>query len=193
MNVVENAKVSEKAENVEKNVNAGEKNVNAGEKKADQKNIEVIAKMIMEKLNGLNIELSEISELSNLVKEVVRLNVEIQKLSEERLQKLNRCKELYEKLNGEAKNILQILGLINIEEIEKVIGVKTQTAKTTVERVSRGNGLSDKKIVYNGKMYNMATYFCRKHGITGGLPGLEQWARARGLSLKVEDDVIFIV
>ena len=183
-NVVENAVKTEnavvKAEKVEK-----------VERKADQKNIEVIAKMIMEKLNGLNIELSEISELSNLVKEVVRLNVEIQKLSEERLQKLNRCKELYEKLNGEAKNILEFLGLINVADIEKVIG-KTQV-RTQTTRAERGNGLSDKKIVYNGKMYNMATYFCRKHGITGGLPGLEQWARARGLSLKVEDDVIFIV
>jgi len=177
--------VSEKV--VEKTVN--EQNGN----KSMKKNMETIMKLVVQKIEALNVDLAEINELSNLVKEVVRLNVEIQKLSEERLQKLNRCKELYEKLNGEAKNILQILGLINIEEIEKVIGVKTQTAKTTVERVSRGNGLSDKKIVYNGKMYNMATYFCRKHGITGGLPGLEQWARARGLSLKVEDDVIFIV
>ena len=81
----------------------------------DQKNIEVIAKMIMEKLNGLNI--SEISELNEIATEVVRLNVEIQKLSEERLQKLNRCKELYEKLDSNTAKILEFLGIINIEEI----------------------------------------------------------------------------
>jgi hypothetical protein len=30
-------------------------------------------------------------------------------------------------------------------------------------------------------------------GISGGIKGLEEWARSRGYSLKVEDDVIFIV
>ena len=175
--------VSEKV--VEKTVN--EQNGN----KSMKKNIETIMKLVVQKIEALNVDLAEINELSNLVKEVVRLNVEIQKLSEERLQKLNRCKELYEKLNGEAKNILQILGLINIEEIEKTIGVKTQTAR--IERAERGNGLSGKKIVFQGKQYNVATYFLRKHGITGGLKGLEQWAKTRGCSLHIENDVIYIL
>jgi len=164
---------------------------NVGNAVLGKKNMDTIAKLIMEKLSGLDIELSEVSELSNLVKEVVELNVKIQKLSEERLQKLNRAKEIYEKINGEAKNILQILGLINIEEIEKTIGVKTQTAR--IERAERGNGLSGKKIVFQGKQYNVATYFLRKHGITGGLKGLEQWAKTRGCSLHIENDVIYIL
>jgi len=77
-----------------------------------------------------------------------------------------------------------------VAEIERVIGVKAQER---TERTECGNGLSGKKIVFNGKMYNMATYFLRKHGITGGLRGLEQWAKTRGLSLKIDDDVIYII
>jgi len=170
---------------------------NVGNAVLGKKNMDTIAKLIMEKLSSLDIDLSEIRELNEIAKEVVELNVKIQRISEERLYKLNRCKELYEKLNGEAKNILQVLGLINVEEIERVIGVKAQIAKTqtvkTTTRAERGNGLTDKKIVFDGKMYNMATYFCRKHGITGGLPGLEQWAKSQGRSVKIENDVIYIV
>jgi hypothetical protein len=80
-----------------------------------------------------------------------------------------------------------------VAEIEKVIGGKTQIAKTQTIRAEKGNGLSGKKIVYNGKMYNIAQYFMQKFGIKGGLFGLEQWAKERGLSVKVEDDVIYIL
>jgi len=181
--MVENVEVSEKV--VEKTVN--EQNGN----KSMKKNIETIMKLVVQKIESLNIDLAEISELSNLVKEVAELNVKIQRLSEERLQKLNRAKEIYGKINGEAKILLEFIGF-NVADIEKVIGVKTQTTPEK-EKAERGNGLTDKKIVYNGKMYSMATYFCRKHGITGGLPGLEQWAKSQGRTIRVEDDVIFIV
>ena len=195
--MAESVEISEKVvkENavLEKAESAVEKKVEKVERKTDQKNIEVIAKMIMEKLNGLNIELSEISELNEIAKEVVKLNVEIQKLSERRLQLINRGKEIIAKINSDSIRLLEFLGIINIEEIERAIG-KTQIATVErVERASRGNGLSDKKIVYNGKMYNMATYFMKKMGISGGLRGLEEWAKTRGLSLKIDDDVIYII
>ena len=181
--MVENVEVSEKV--VEKTVN--EQNGN----KSMKKNIETIMKLVVQKIESLNIDLAEISELSNLVKEVAELNVKIQRLSEERLQKLNRAKEIYGKINGEAKILLEFIGF-NVADIEKVIGVKTQTTPEK-EKAERGNGLTDKKIVYNGKMYSMATYFMKKMGITGGLSGLEQWAKSQGRSVKIEDDVIYII
>jgi len=176
--------VSEKV--VEKSVN--EQNGN----KSMKKNMDTIVKLVAQKVEALNIDLSEVSELVELVRNISDLNIKIQKLSEERLYKLNRAREIYEKINGEAKTLLEFLGLINVEEIERVIGVKAQIAKTQTIRTERGNGVSDKKIVYNGKMYNMATYFMKKMGISGGLRGLEEWAKARGLTLKVENDVIYI-
>ena len=181
--------VSEKV--VEKSVN--EQNGN----KSMKKNMDTIVKLVAQKVEALNIDLSEVSELVELVRNISDLNIKIQKLSEERLYKLNRAREIYEKINGEAKTLLEFLGLINVEEIEKTIGIKTQIAKTqtvkTTTRAERGNGLTDKKIVFDGKMYNMATYFCRKHGITGGLKGLEEWAKSQGRSVKIENDVIYIV
>ena len=162
---------------------------NVGNAVLGKKNMDTIAKLIMEKLSGLDIELSEVSELSNLVKEVVELNVKIQKLSEERLQKLNRAKEIYEKLDSNAAKILEFLGLLDTQQIERVIG---KARERTTERAERGNGLSGKKVVFQGKQYNIASYFMKKMGISGGLRGLEEWAKARGLTLKVENDVIYI-
>jgi hypothetical protein len=144
-------------------------------------------------MKALNVDLSEIELLNVIVAEISVIESQIQKLNESRIQKLNEAKSIYEKLNAEAKNILQILGLIDMAEIEKVIGVKAQIAKANIQRTERGNGLTDKRIIYQGKEYRIASYFMRKHGISGGLKGLEEWARSKGCSLKVEDDVIFIV
>ena len=177
-------KVEGKAENGQN----GQQTVNA-----NQKNMEVIAKLVMQKIESLNIDLSEISELNEIAKEVVKLNVEIQKLSEKRLQLMNRGKEIFAKLNDDAKRLLEFIGLINVEEIERAIGKMQRTQTQTTERTEKGNGLSGKKIVYNGKMYSIGQYFMQKHGIKGGLSGLEQWAKERGLSVKVEDDVIYII
>jgi predicted transcriptional regulator len=155
--------------------------------------METIAKLIMQKIETLGIDLSEISELNEIAKEVLKLNVEIQKLSERRLQLINRGKEIMEKLNDNAKRLMEFIGLINVEEIERAIGktAKVQTERT--ERTEKGNGLTGKKIVFNGKMYNIAQYFAQKHGIKGGLSGLEQWAKSQGRTIKVEDDIIYIL
>jgi hypothetical protein len=201
MNVEKTEKVVENAGNSEKVVeNAGkverkaEKTVNGQNgNKITQKNMETIAKIVMQKIESLNIDLNEISELVELARNISDLNVKIQKLSEERLQKLNKAKEIYEKINDEAKMLLEFLGIANFAEIEKVIGVKAQIAKTQTIRAEKGNGATGKKIVYQGKQYNIASYFMRKMGISGGIKGLEEWAKARGYSVKVEDDVIFIV
>ena len=171
-------------------MNVSEKVVEKKNMESQRKNMDTIAKLIVEKLNGLNIELSEISELSNLVKEVVELNVKIQKLSEERLQKLNRAKEIYEKLDSNAAKILEFLGLLDTQQIERVIG---KARERTTERAERGNGLSGKKIVFQGKQYNISSYFLKKFGISGGLKGLEQWAKSQGRSVKIENDVIYIL
>jgi hypothetical protein len=190
-NVVLEKENVEKAGKVERKV---EKTVNGQNgNKITQKNMETIAKLIMQKIETLGIDLNEISELVELARNISDLNVKIQKLSEERLQKLNKAKEIYEKINGEAKMLLEFLGLINVAEIEKVIGVKAQIAKANIQRTEKGNGLTDKRIIYQGKEYRIASYFMRKYGISGGLKGLEEWARQKGFSLKIDDDVIFIV
>ena len=185
MNAVEVSEKVVKENAVEKKV---EKTVNA---QTVNKNKETITKMIMQKIEALDIDLSEISELIELVRNISDLNMKIQKLSEERSLKLNRAREIYGKIDGEAKTLLEFIGF-NVTDIERVIGVKTQTTPEK-GKAERGNGLSGKKIVFNGKMYNMATYFMKKMGISGGLRGLEEWAKQRGYSLKVEDDVIYIL
>ena len=184
--------VLEKAENVVLGAGKVEGKAENGQN-ANKKNMEVIAKLIMQKLESLSVDLSEISELNEIAKEIVKLNVEIQKLSEKRLQLMNRGKEIMEKLNSDSIKLLEFLGLLNTAEIERAIGKSQRTQTQTTERAEKGNGLTGKKIVYNGKMYNIAQYFMQKHGIKGGLSGLEQWAKERGLSVKVEDDVIYII
>jgi hypothetical protein len=193
---------AEKVVSEKENVNVG--NVvleKAVERKAENQNgnkngqtkAKTLAELLEQRLKALNIDLSEIELLNVLTAEINAIEAQIQKLNEERLRKLNEAKSIYEKLNGEAKKILQILGLINMAEIEKTIGVKTQIARTPTVRAEKGNGVSDKRIVFQGKQYNIASYFMKKMGISGGLRGLEEWAKQRGLSVKVEDDVIFIV
>jgi hypothetical protein len=196
---MENVKVSENV-NVgnavlEKAVERKAENGQNGQKatQTQEKNMKTLAKLVMQKLESLDIDLNEISELNEIAKSVKEIELEIQKLSEKRLQLINRGKEIYEKLNGEAKSILQILGILNAEEIEKAIFGKVQVARNPTVRAERGNGVTDKRIVFQGKTYNIASYFLKKMGISGGMKGLEEWARSRGYSLKVEDDVIFIV
>jgi hypothetical protein len=81
------------------------------------------------------------------------------------------------------------LGLIDTEKIERVIGKTHVSAQI---RASRGNGVSGKKINFKGQQYNIAGYFLRKHGIQGGLQGLQGWAKANGYSIKLEGDTIYI-
>lgn len=187
MKAVENSVLDKKSEKVEKNgqtqtVNA---NVNA-------KNMEVIAKLVMQKIQSLEVDLSEISELNEIAKEVVKLNIEIQKLSEKRLQLMNHGKEIYEKLNGDSRKLLEFLGLIDTEMIEKAIYARISTERN-VSRASKGNGVSGKKINFKGQIYNVASYFMAKNGIQGGFQGLEQWAKANGYSIKIENDTIYIL
>jgi hypothetical protein len=196
MNVVENV-VSEK-ENV--NVVVGkvekkaEKTVNGQNGNKITQNAKMtLADLVMQRLQSLNVDITEIELLNVIVSDINAIESQIQKLNELRIQKLNEAKSIYEKLNAEAKNILQILGLINVAEIEKTVYGKAQIAKTQTIRAEKGNGVSDKRIVFQGKEYRIASYFMRKYGISGGLKGLEEWAKQKGFSLKIDDDVIFIV
>jgi TolA-binding protein len=178
-NVVEK-KVEKKTENGQNGQNAIVK----------QRNAESLAKLLLEKVQSMDIELEEISELVELARNISDLNMKIQKLSEERLQKLNKAREIYEKLDETAKRLLEFLGLLNTAEIERVIG-KTQTVKT--QRASNGNGLSGKKINFKGQQYNIASYFLRKYGIVGGFNGLQDWVNRNGYKMKIENDVIYIL
>jgi hypothetical protein len=175
----EGGKVERKAENGQNGQNAIVK----------RKNAESLSKLIAEKIAELDIELGEISELVELARNISDLNVKIQKLSEERLQKLNRAREICEKLDETAKRLLEFLGLANFTEIERVIG---KTHVSTQIRASRGNGVSGKRINFKGQQYNIAGYFLRKHGIQGGMQGLQDWAKANGYSIKLEGDTIYI-
>jgi hypothetical protein len=189
-------KMAEKVENV---VNAGlgkSENVNAVERRAEnqnvrEKNAKSLAKLVMEKIQSLDIDLNEISELNENIREITTLNIEIQKLSERRLQLLNRTKEIYEKLGNETKAIMEILGLLKVDEVERIIYGKTSTERTST-RASKGNGLTGKKINFKGQVYNIATYFCNKHGIKGGIEGLREWATKNGYKVIVNENEIII-
>ena len=186
---MENTKVLEKTENknLEKTEKTAEKTGNV-----DKRNMETIAKLVMEKIESIGVDLSGISELNQLSKEILELNLKIQKLSEERLQKISQAKEIFAKLNDEAKRLLEFLGLLNTAEIERAIGINVQTAKTTIQRASRGNGLSGKRIVFQGKTYNIAHYFMQKMNIQGGLSGLLDWAKKNGFTVKQNENEIII-
>jgi hypothetical protein len=189
--VKEMKNVVENSENVE-NANVGvERKTESGQNgnQAHKKNIESLAKIVAEKLMETGLELGEISELSNLTREIVDLNVKIQKLSEERLQKISQVKEIYERLDETAKKILELLGLLNVEEVERVIG---KTHVSTHVRASNGNGLTGKKINFKGQIYNIAAYFMRKYGIQGGFNGLQEWVAKNGYNLRIDGDTIYI-
>jgi hypothetical protein len=177
-----NLETAEKVEKVERRTES---------KNADKKNMEMLSRLIMEKIETLGIDLTEIRELNEVAKEVVKLNIEIQKLCEKRLQLLNRGKELYEKIDSNTAKILEFLGLISMEEVERAIG-KVQTAKTTIQRASNGNGVSHRRIVFQGKVYNIGAYFMRKMGINGGLQGLQDWATKNGYKVVVNENEIII-
>jgi len=191
----------EKVENVvleKENVNVGglekeKKTENQNGNKITQNAKMTLADLVMQRLQSLNVDIAEIELLNVLTAEINAIEAEIQKLNESRIQKLNEARKIVESLNDEAKRILEILGLVNFAEIEKTVYGKAQIAKTTIQRAERGNGATGKRIVFQGKQYNIASYFMKKMGISGGMKGLEEWARSRGYSLKVEDDVIFIV
>ena len=156
-----------------------------------QKATQTLAELLEQRLRTLNVDLSEIEFLNAIAQELKNIEAEIERLEKRKSDLRTEARNIIEKISNEAKRILEILGIVNFEEIEKTVYGKTQIAQ--IERAERGNGLSGKKIVFQGKQYNVATYFLRKHGITGGLKGLEQWAKTRGCSLHIENDVIYIL
>jgi hypothetical protein len=195
----------EKVENVvleKENVNVGglekekvvEKTVNGqnGQTKA-----KTLAELLEQRLQSLNVDLSEIEFLNAIVQELKNIEAEIERLGKRKSDLRTEARGILEKISDEAKRILEILGLVNFEEIGKMIYASFEYERTkrnvNTVKTERGNGVTNKKIVYQGRQYNIANYFMKKFGIKGGIKGLEDWARQRGLSVKVEDDVIFIV
>jgi TolA-binding protein len=207
--VKKGVKKMEKVENVvleKENVNVGglekekvvEKTVNGQNGQTQNQTTKMtLADLVMQRLQSLNVDIAEIEFLNAIVQELKNIETEIERLEKRKSDLRTEARGILEKISDEAKRILEILGLVNFEEIEKMVYASFEYERTkrnvNTVKTERGNGVSDKRIVYQGKEYRIASYFMRKMGISGGLKGLEEWARQRGFSLKIDDDVIFIV
>lgn len=160
------------------------------EKNGDKKN--GLAELVLEKLEKEGIDLESIGRFNSDLERLIELNSEIEKLMIERREVSMRVSDFLDKLTDMQKQLLTLLGLIDIEKIKSVREFTVKVGERKRSGVKRGNGLRGKTIVFEGKEYRNANYFMQKYEITGGLEGLRQWAESNGFSVRIEDDTVFI-
>jgi len=182
-------KVEKKVETAGK-VENGKKRQNGKKKNGDLK--EGILKALEEKLSAVDVTLDEIERLKEISEEMAVLNEKVQELIAKRDALRKEAHGILDKLDKDTRRLLEFLGLLDVKAItNNLYGGKTPRTGGG-QRTRRGNGLTGKTIVYQDTEYRQATYFMKKHGITGGLEGLKEWAEGQGLTVRVEDDTIYI-
>jgi len=176
----------ENGEKVEKKVENGKK----VEKKGNRS--DWIVKVVEEKIKRAGITLEEIESLKQITEELRELNAKMQEILSQRDTLREAAHYILDKIDSDTRKLLEFLGVIDFKEIMEAVYPSGGKRRATGQRTRRGNGLTGKTIVYQDTEYKQATYFMRKHGITGGLEGLKEWAESQGLTVRVEDDTIYI-
>lgn len=183
-------KMAEKGRNVEKKVET----VGNGEKKAE--NGTWLKELIEKKLENVGVTLEEIGRLKSLVAEIEELNRKMAEIMERRTEIRKEVHSITDRLDEDTRKLLEFLGVINFKEVfDKLYtaGERRQVGGTRGTGGRRkGNGLAGKVIVFEGQEYRQASYFVKKHGITGGMEGLKEWAESGGYTVRVEGDTIYI-
>jgi len=180
----------ETAGKVEKKAENGKKRQNGKKKNGDLK--QGILKALEEKLSAVDVTLDEIEELKEISDEMAELNAQMQEIMARRDELRKKAHGIMDKLDKDTRKLLEFLGLLDVKTVTSNLYGGNSSKKAGGQRAKRGNGLSGKAIVYEGQEYRQATYFMKKHGITGGLEGLKEWVENQGLTVRVEDDTIYI-
>lgn len=185
--VVEEKKVEEKP----KKNGSGKKN---GRKNGKLKRL--VYQEIERRLEECGIDMDDIERLKQMAAEIKELNAKMQEIVKRRTEIREAVHYILDSIDEDTRKLLEFLKIVNFKEIVDSIYPseerKSTGRKSAGGRTKRGNGLSGKTIVYEGQEYRQATYFMRKHGITGGMEGLKGWAEGQGLTVRVEGDTIYI-
>ncbi len=173
-------------------VKAGE-NPAGGEKKGKNGNgAEIIAKVVEQKLAKAGVDFEEVEQLTIMAEELKQINEQVQALISRRQELRDKCYTILEKIPKEVRKLLEALELVDFKEIVNAMHSGTERKRSSGTRAGKGNGLSSKVIIFEDTEYRNPHYFMKKHGITGGLQGLKEWAESQGLNVRVEDDTIYI-
>ncbi len=146
-----------------------------------------IERKLEETLKGINIEV-----LENAVKTYERVTKEIEKLEAERDKAIADIKTNLEKVDVNVFRTLKSLGMNGVADLVIKAEEILMNVSGGKERKTSTRGIGRRKIKFCGKVYNVAQYFLRKYGITGGLEGLKEWAKSNGYRVQITEDMIII-
>lgn len=182
--------MAEKGRNVEKKVET----VGNGEKKAENGTglKEFVLAEIEKKLENVGVTMEEIGKLRSLVAEIEELNRKMAEIMERRTEIRKEVHSITDRLDEGTRKLLEFLGVINFKEVFDKLYTAGERRQVGGTRGRKGNGLAGKVIVFEGQEYRQASYFVKKHGITGGMEGLKEWAESMGYTVRVEGDTIYI-
>ncbi len=199
--VVVEKTVNEKVETkVEKAVNGKAEERKAEEKKTENKTVEKIVREIEKKLKE-TLKTIDIEDVREKVEELERIEKKIEELNDRRMEIMDSIITTIETVDVEMFKTLKALGINGItdvilkahEIVRKAMNeFDEETKEEKPRRVRRGEGIGKRRINFKGRVYNIAQYFLKKHGITGGLEGLKKWAEERGYKVDITDDMIII-
>jgi len=170
----------------------------------EEKEIKAVVSRVETKLKeifkAVNIEQvkKSMKEIEKLDKEIEELQKKMEELKKKRAEHISLLTVNLETVDIDFVRGIRKLGINgDLEIIEKAYDltfsrVHRAEKKTSGQRAKKGEGLSGKKVIFQGKTYNIASYFARKMGIEGGMEGLKRWAEENGYKLKVEGDTIII-
>jgi len=149
------------AENAGSPQKTGEKPAGSGSgkektevKTETQKTQNGILQLVMAKLESIGVTEKDILEVNNAVKKYEEITIQINTLMAERKEYRDIIFGFMESLDDSAKQLLQFLGLVDIEKIRKLIRAEEPKAK---KKAGRRQG---KKIIVDGVEYGSAKQAC---------------------------------
>ncbi len=134
----------------------------------------------------------DVKALEDAIRTYERVTKEIEKLEAERDKAIKTIAENLERVDVNIFKTLKSLGMNGVADLVMKAEEILMNVSGGKERKTSTKGIGRRKIKFCGKVYNVAQYFLRKHGITGGLDGLKEWARKNGYNIEITDDMIII-
>ena len=137
--------------------------------------------LVMSRFQSVGLSEEKLKEITEKTERLKKLNAEIALLVKEREEIRNDIVDFMNSIDEQTKQLLGILGLIDIEEIRKAIGA---------EKVKR-KGKRGRKIIVDGIEYSSAMNACEELGITvagdSAVRRLISWAFDNGHRIIFDD------
>mgnify|MGYP000103038241 CR=1 FL=1 len=127
-----------------------------------QKTQNGILQLVLARLENIGVTENEILDINNTVVECEKLSTQIQELVAKRQELMKKLYSFMEKLDDSGKQLLQFLGLVDVERIRKLMKAETPKAK---KKAGRRQG---KKIIVDGVEYSSAKAACESLEIEVG-------------------------